>query len=457
MILANVTQVEAADLAVGLFNDPCGSTVLRVPHGMTHLQPAEAFRLLYMAFSVFHRLPIADEYVEPMSGLLVGRAGRGGSTSAVSFIDAWGVEALFTHINPLHLLSVRSQTKHCIHGQLQRIERHLHHALFDSEDTAFFTRLPATRRQVEYGTADIVGMYFFLAEDFYRNLLQIDPAQAWGRFTADALHRSSDFRHRHLSPDDTLFGGDSRSQRLLQIRLQQLLRACQRQAAMRSPEYTSLHTALDRYLHPTVAHEKRQGQIWGMQNFWPLWESICLHEAVRQAASPGDTSIITCDPAHLPLYAGGHSSFAKWKKHQLAIFSHNDIERRPDLVLQQGNRFTVIDFKYYASPMSWPTRCTERMSKDLRLHRDLDNIELYGLLLHRHLTTTGVASPAVSLEFWIPGSCQERHTVVGAPGWNPPLTAVTMPMQEMISRYAAMHAPNWRMTVPAALPMAGPS
>ena len=136
-------------------------------------------------------------------------------------------------------------------GNLKYADRQLHHALFNDDDAPSFRSFPPGEAYAN-GTADIVGLYF-LADDFYRNLLQIDPGIIWGRFTMDAVQRATDFRHRHLREGDSLHEGDAWAQELLLRRLQQLLRTCYRQATLRSAEFLSLHAALERYLHPALA------------------------------------------------------------------------------------------------------------------------------------------------------------------------------------------------------------
>ncbi len=445
MQLHDVSVVAAQSEAVGLFVEN-GRTELRVPHGVaTGTAPRDAFRLLYLAFAAFKNVQSSPRSAHQQDGVEADTLGRGLVSGPASFVDAYSIDSLFNRSNPLRLLSLRPQMAQRQDGNLQHADRHLHHALFNDDDAPFFPKLPTRRSVCERGTADIVGLYFFLAEDFYRNLLQIDPGIMWGRFATDGVQRATDFRHRHLRQGDSLYEGDALAQELLQRRLQQLLRTCYRQATLRSSEFLALYAALERYLHPALAGTVQQGQIWGIRDFWPVWESMCLHEALQQASETHGTSIVTCDIAHLPPHPMTIEHRETWDQQQQSMFAHNGIRRRPDLLLQRGSEIAVVDFKYYPTAPAWHQRSArgeDEKAKQLKEkeRKDLDNIELYGLLLHRHLAATEPVLPSITLEFWLPGDEAERIDIRSSPAWNPPLAVMTLPSLDVIRRYGERYA-----------------
>lgn len=79
-----------------------------------------------------------------------------------------------------------------------------------------------------------------------------------------------------------------------------------------------------------------------------------------------------------------------------------------------------------------------------KAQKDLDNIELYGLLLHRHLAAVEQVSATITLEFWLPGGEAQRIHIRSSPAWNPPLEVVTLPLPDMIRRYGERHAFSMR-------------
>lgn len=449
MQLHDVSVVAAGSSAVGLFVED-GRTELRVPHGMpTSTAPRDAFRLLYLAFAAFRNVQSDLGHAPQQDGVEADTHGRGLAAAPASFVDAIAIDSLFNHSNPLRLLSLRSQIARRQDGNLKYADRQLHHALFNDDDAPFFPKLPTQRSVCERGTADIVGLYFFLADDFYRNLLQIDPGIIWGRFTMDAVQRATDFRHRHLREGDSLHEGDAWAQELLLRRLQQLLRTCYRQATLRSAEFLSLHAALERYLHPALAGSVQQGQVWGMRDFWPVWESMCLHDALQQASDTHGTSVVTCDSTYLPSHPIAIEQRDTWGQRQHSMFAHNGLCRRPDLLLQRGSAYTVVDFKYYPIAPDWHQRSRrdedeKAPSLKEKARKDLDNIELYGLLLHRHLAAVEQVSATITLEFWLPGGEAQRIHIRSSPAWNPPLEVVTLPLPDMIRRYGERHAFSMR-------------
>lgn len=445
MQLHDVSVVAAGSNAVGLFVED-GRTELRVPHGMpTCTTPRDAFRMLYLAFAAFRNVQSRPGHAPQQDGVEADALGRGLAAAPASFVDAYAIDSLFNRSNPLRLLSLRSQMARRQDGNLKYADRQLHHALFSDDDAPFFPKLPTRRSVCERGTADIVGLYFFLADDFYRNLLQIDPGIIWGRFTMDAVQRATDFRHRHLRQGDSLHEGDAWAQELLQRRLQQLLRTCYRQATLRSTEFLALYAALERYLHPALAGSVQQGQVWGMRDFWPVWESMCLHDVLQQAGDTHGASIVTCDSTHLPSHPMAIEHRDTWDQRRRSMFAHNGICRRPDLLLQRGSAYAVVDFKYYPIAPGWHQRSRseedgEAPALNEKAQKDLDNIELYGLLLHRHLAAREQVSPTITLEFWLPGGEAQRIDIRSSPAWNPPLAVVTLPLLDVIRRYGERHA-----------------
>ena len=442
MLIHDMLLEESDDGAVGIFTQPDGSYQLKVPFGMSGMAPAQALAVLYKSFAVFRRtrrsfkrlgqLDGLEEHSEP--GLQEGDGG-------ISFCDAMGLDELFDRADPLGLLSLRKRIAQQPWDVTRHLERHLHLAVFDNNGAPYLERTPGSRREACYGMSDIVGLYCFIADDFYRAFLGIDPACRWGSLSADAQAIAAHFRHRHLAANDSLFGIDRQQCLRTRQHLHYLLREINRQESLRGSNYRLLHEVLERYLYGGHTHGQRQGQIWGIKNFWAVWESVCLHHAATGQGEPGMMGFMTCDFDHLPSTLSTPMLRKHWLATRAQIFHRNGIERRPDLVLNTQTQVKVIDFKYYRHP---PTeRCAASKNQDVgltKLEQDFNNIEVYGLLTHNHLLRDAEQRhKEIALEFWLPGREAEHTPVVHAPEWAPSLAIVRLCTPWVMHRYSQQY------------------
>ncbi|MCD7098049.1 hypothetical protein [Stenotrophomonas sp. MMGLT7] len=440
MLVHDVVVEEDGEHAVGLFVRSDGRCVLNVPIGMSDMDPSHALALLYKSFAVFRRTRRSNERLAALDG--IERWPRGGldrGEGGTSFCDAMGLDELFDRGDPLHLLSLckrRVLQSRNVHRQL---ERHLHLALFDDDAVPYLDRVHGPHREIRHGTSDIVDLYCFVAEDFYRNFLDVDPANVWGSFSREAVALSANFRRRYLTSGDSLFVADRQESERTRRQLQHLLHRIDRNTPMRSLHYRMLYDALDRYLHAGHASARREGQIWGVRDFWAVWESICLYHAAVGADGEDLDSFLTCDFEHLPPGLAEPALEKRWRERRQALFARNGIQRRPDLVQASETRVRVVDFKYYRDPPMRRPRWTDDALLQKR-ERDFLNMEVYGLLMHNHLLREpGQDSREIALEFWVPGTCASHTPLVDEPGWEPSLSIITLSTAQVIERYSRLY------------------
>lgn len=440
MLVHEIATVEA-DNKVGLFRRDDGRCVLQVPFGLEHLAPNRALALLYMSFIVFRRTRRSFNRLSAVDGVeRRSKAGLQPEERDVSFCDALALDELFDQVDPRSVLSLCDHPARHARDIYRRIDRHLHQAVFDEEGTAYLERVPGHRRLLQYGRADIVGLYCFLGLDFYQNFLNVDPTSGWGNFAQDGAALAAEFQHRYLTPQDSLYLGDLELRERCRERMRYLLNAINRASSVRDATYRKLYDALHRYLHAGVTSGKKEGQIWGVDDFWAVWESICLCHAAEKVSGGDLTAICTCDFEHLPQGLSTYALETGWLKWREKLFARNDICRRPDLVLNKGSEWTVVDFKYYNQPTLQRPKWKED-AKLNKIERDFLNMEVYGLLLKNHL----LAAPAqttlnVRLEMWMPGTSDRLDRVSGSPHWDPPLSIRTLPTAKVMEQYVALYA-----------------
>ena len=358
----------------------------------------------------------------------------------MSFCDALALDELFDRVDPRSLLSLCERPARLDHGMPARFDRHLHLALFDNRGAAHFERIPGTRRVARHGQADIVGLYCVLALDFYRNFLCVDPSCGWGAFAAEGEALAEDFRQRYLTPQDSLYQADAQANERSREQFRHLLTVIDRASPTRDVRYCDLHDALHRYLHAGLAPPGREGQVWGVRDFWAVWESVCLYHAIQQ---DGDAerlpTLWTCDHEHLPRGIANWRLETDWAMRREQVFSRNEISRRPDLVRRNGQCWTAVDFKYYAEPY-WKRPKWSQDEVLAKAERDFLNLEIYGLMLRTHLLSCPEhVGHEVALEMWVPGSTDIVEQVIGLPAWDPPLAIRRVATHAALERYGGLY------------------
>jgi hypothetical protein len=436
MQLDDIECIESAN-EVGLVRNPEGNYQLKVPFGMASLDSAQALSLLYRCFVVFRRTCRDRSVLAARDGVELGGNGLEGGSEGLAFHDALALDELFDKADPRSLLSLCERRGRSAGDPYQRFDRHLHRALFDRRGAVHLEPIPGPRQAVRFGKADIVGLYCYLAQDFYRNFLEVDLVCAWGSFLAEGQALAEAFRHRHLSAEDSLYRGDAQSRQRSLQHLRYLLQCIDRSAAPRDAHYQRLYDALERYLHAGTRHHLQNGLIWGVKQFWAVWESICLCHGLSEHDA-GAERFHTCDYQHLPQGLSNQQMQEGWRDRQTQLFARNHIQRRPDLVTKEGEVWTVVDFKYYAQPSVSRPKWVEDAALS-KQERDYLNIEAYGLLLENHLARQGEGDHRVELQMWLPGERERWLEPLGEPAWDPPLKLRILPTTELVRGYAALY------------------
>ena len=435
MLLPSTLAVVESEKVIGLQRLD-GVLRLRVPKGMGGMAPAAALALLYKALVIFRGTQRALERLDALDGVeAVPQAGGDAGADSFTFRDALALDTLFERTDPMRLLGLSDARANTHRDTHLHIERNWHQALFDEAGAPYLERAVGRRRELRYQTSDIVGLYCFVAEDFYVRFLHEDLDAVWGSFAGEGMALAADFRHRYLTPEASLYAGEPARCEELAGLLRHILQLVDRNTPFRHDAYREIHEALYGYLHAGIGDGAKDGLIWGVKDFWAVWESVCLVHALDLHTS----AILTCDTEHLPALLLAPEQRQAWLQQRAVLFARNGIRRRPDLVLADADGIKVVDFKYYAC-MRQQRRTADADEID-KIEKDYLSMEAYGLLLQNHLLLNADArATAVSLEFWLPGGEAGRQPSRQQPPWNPPLSVVHLPAVELLRGYVALYS-----------------
>lgn len=139
-------------------------------------------------------------------------------------------------------------------------------------DGSFFDDVSLQERPtVTLSSSDLVGLYCFLLRDLREHV--------WGRadphpLQEDILVLAENFRDKHLDPGDSCW--EEESWKRTRDALRDKLEVIDRVTALKDDDYHSLYAAVERFLYPSDDDPHGNGNLWGIEGFWPVWEWLAL-------------------------------------------------------------------------------------------------------------------------------------------------------------------------------------
>lgn len=419
------------------------------------------FSLLYRVFKRFHHSVSKWDYSKTSYSHSDSSENREGMTGTESvFYDPYNFTTLFERIDISHLLRkniIASRTQF----DADALFKFLGRATFDKNGGAYLERYPSFTALRRTGFSGLAGLYLFLAKDFF-TAMGIDYSHAWGPYTPLADQLIQEFESKYHTQNFSLFDTkETDSATSARNFFRGLFDKLSKLEPCSSQESILLSEEIRRYLyHSFGANNCNDGHVFGVSHFWPVWEALCIDPYLINADRR--ENIETCDVENLiNSYRLSNNAVSDWKKQRETIFNNNQIERRPDLCLKPGadshpcaisfgdgnstasksDRYRVVDFKYKEAPNNRPKVGATDKYKNIREYDsairaadDFNRIEVYGLLLERHL----YGECKVQLEFWFPAvhSQIEGPKVYEYEAWDPPLYAIFIDTKRALNAYA---------------------
>jgi len=121
------------------------------------------------------------------------------------------------------------------------------------------------RQMIHYQSTDIVGMYCYILVEVKQQLHE----EISGEVTALAER----FKHKYIDAESGLFHDEYSSQTV--DRLKDALELIDRNTALKDTDYWYFYDAIELFLHGELS-QADEGEIWGINNFYSVWESMCL-------------------------------------------------------------------------------------------------------------------------------------------------------------------------------------
>jgi len=243
----------------------------------------DLFFLLYQVFDKFKQICVEKGYLEENSEILAGdrdgviKTSRGSAVSESEDEDEiifYGklstIEGILAAYDEPKILSLVYRLGKVETIDYSKFHKFLHRAVFLPNNAAYIDYMDLPRKQVQFTTTDLVAMYCYL---LYEIKLQLNQEV---RSEIKAL--AEQFRQEYIGADYGLFEED-----FFEIAidtLKEALEVIDRNTPLKDADYWQFYEAIELFLYGELQHTE-EGEIWGINNFYSVWESMCLTDIVK--------------------------------------------------------------------------------------------------------------------------------------------------------------------------------
>ena len=155
-----------------------------------------------------------------------------------------------------------------------QIHQYLDKAKYLPNGAAYIDTMDMPRLQVKYQSTDIVGMYCYI---FFEVKQQLGE-----EIISEIQVLAEGFAHRYLDAENSLFNEEYCIE-TVDI-LKDILETIEHRTAIKDADYWDFHNAIELFLYGELSQQE-EGEIWGINNFCYVWESMCLTYLVKNIDS----------------------------------------------------------------------------------------------------------------------------------------------------------------------------
>lgn len=214
---------------------------------------------------------------------------------------------------------------------------HLDDALFLSNGAFMVDQAIVEKKHIVLEPSELAQMFCFIYCDIKTQLSELDGVEQYHQLLA------LQFKEAHLFANASLFESDTLEQ--VKTTLKDRLALIDQQTPLKDAEYWKLHDAIYAFLYGSPVLGCAENSYWGIKNFWPIWEDLCL-ESVAQSMK---AQVVMADTTRTGLFGdtqeiGGKSVFYREDKDNYPFkisFADKVKYLYPDLVFKSK----YIDFK----------------------------------------------------------------------------------------------------------------
>lgn len=148
---------------------------------------------------------------------------------------------------------------------VSKIHRHLHQAIYLPNNAAYVDQMTLPKKVVRFESTDIVAMYCYLFSEVKQQLQEsVSP---------EIASLAESFRQHYLGSQDSIFDEQTYEQTLNTFK--DALETIDCNTPIKDADYWQYYEAIELFLYGDFS-KSEDGEIWGISNFYSVWESMCL-------------------------------------------------------------------------------------------------------------------------------------------------------------------------------------
>jgi len=146
-----------------------------------------------------------------------------------------------------------------------KLHSFLHRAVYLDNGAAYIDAMTLPRQMVHYQSTDIVGMYCYILVEVKQQLHE--------EVSGEVAALAERFKHKYIDAESGLFHDEYSSQTV--DSLKDALELIDKNTALKDTDYWYFYDVIELFLHGELS-QADEGEIWGIKNFYSVWESMCL-------------------------------------------------------------------------------------------------------------------------------------------------------------------------------------
>jgi hypothetical protein len=275
----------ASGAAVGIGVDENNKSTFYLPIGYTALTTADekkqAFFELYRLFKAYVAKNNLDTVKDTRSSQNGTVAKNDGYKLAVKDDDSETMlhtkvnflDTIIDAFDPYAIQNIANRKLYSEEFELEDALNHLDDAVFMPNHAFMVDQAIVDKKQLVIEASELAQMFCFIYCDVKTQLQEEDQIDAQYRYLANL------FKELHLFPQASLFEQDSFEQ--VKTILKDRLELIDHNTPIKDGEYWKLRDAIYAFLYGEPV-KGLSDTYWGIKNFWPIWEDLCL-EAVSKS------------------------------------------------------------------------------------------------------------------------------------------------------------------------------
>ncbi|HEY9801190.1 MAG TPA: hypothetical protein V6D25_12600 [Leptolyngbyaceae cyanobacterium] len=188
--------------------------------------------------------------------------------SKVDFLDS-----ILNIYDDIKILSSSDKLRISEEIDYSKLHLFLERAIYLNNDAAYVDNMTLSKLAVLYQSTDIVSMYCYILVEIKQHLQT--------EINSEVLALAQNFYHKYIGSNLSLF--DEESNNIVVNILKETLELIDKNTVSKSSDYWEFYDAIELFLYGELS-QGQEGEIWGINNFYCVWESMCLTHLTKTIA-----------------------------------------------------------------------------------------------------------------------------------------------------------------------------